>query len=158
MNVNLKIKIRKALPRDSEFLFNLRNEESVRAVSLNSDPIKWENHQQWFKKRLVNPNNIIFISELEGKPVAQTRYDVSGDSAEASIAVVKDFRGRGLGSEILKRTAEKFWEAFPKVKAIHAFINLGNKASVRSFGKAGYQLAGQSDHGGLVRDEMVLSK
>ena len=163
--MNTEIKIRKALLEDSEFLFNLRNEESVRKVSGNPNIIPWENHQAWFKKRLVNPKSIIFIIELEGQSIAQTRYDLGGNGtaldgsdAEVSIAVAKDFRGKGLGTEILKKTAEKFWETFPEIKTIRAFINLGNEASVRSFSKAGYRLIGQSNHNGLVQNEMILLK
>lgn len=152
----MELIIRKAQPEDSQFLFNLRNEESVRAVSLNSDSITWETHQQWFQKRLINLNSIIYISELDSVPVAQTRYDVSGEEAEVSIAVVKDFRGKGYGTEILRKTANQFFKDFPGVRAVKAFINLGNDASVRSFSKAGYQYVGRSNEGGLVRDKFVL--
>lgn len=139
-------------------MFNLRNEESVRLVSLNSAPISLETHRQWFQKRLADSNSVIYISELDSAPIAQTRYDVSGEEAEASIAVVKEFRGRGCGSEILKRTAKEFFKDFPAVKAVKAYINLGNAASVRSFSKAGYQYVGRSTEGGLERDKFVFKK
>lgn len=152
----MELTIRKAQSKDSQFLFNLRNEESVRAVSLNSDLISLDTHQQWFRKRLVNPNSIIYISESDFVPIAQTRYEVSGEEAEVSIAVVKEFRGKGYGSEILKKTASHFFKDFPEVRTVKAFINLGNEASVHSFRKAGYQYVGRSKEGGLERDKFVL--
>lgn len=152
------LNIRKVRVKDSEFLFMLRNEESVRAVSLNSAPITWEAHQRWFEKKLANPNSMIYISESDSSPIAQTRYDVNGESAEVSISVVIEFRGKGYGSEILKRTAEKFFRNFPFVKTVKAYINMGNVISLRSFAKAGYQLIGNSEEGGLTRNLMILNR
>lgn len=151
-----QIHLRKAAPGDLKFLFNLRNEESVRAVSLNSAPVDLNIHRKWFEKKLASSDSAIFIAEIGSSPVAQVRFDADGQSAEVSIAVVKDFRGKGYGAEILKAAAARFFSEFPDVKTIRAFINLGNDASLRSFGKAGYKLVGESDEGGLTRHLMVL--
>ncbi len=154
-----KLRIRKLKLEDSEFLFNLRNEEAVRLVSLNSNPISLDTHSQWFQKKLESQNSIIFISEVDSLPIGQTRYDLlNPKEAEVSIAVTSNFRGKGYGTEILKRTAKQFFQDFPGVEMIYAFINLGNEASLRSFAKAGYRLLGKSDLGGLTRNQMILSR
>jgi len=154
----MNFKIRKALLGDSDFLFQLRNEESVRLVSLHGDPISLEVHQRWFANKLGNSNSVIFIAETDGVPIAQTRFDVIGNDAEVSIAVVKEYRGKGYGSEILRKTSRECFEMFPDLKVINAFINFGNDNSARSFSKAGYSYDRISENGGLTRRVMVIKR
>ena len=151
-----RINLRKAAPEDLEFLFNLRNEESVRAVSFNSAPIDLDTHRRWFEKKLASSGSVIFIAEIGSLPIAQVRFDADGPRAEVGIAVVKSFRGKGHGTEILKQASSRFLKEFQKIKTVNAFINLGNDISLRSFSKAGYRHIGKSDHGGLTRHLMIL--
>lgn len=156
----VKFSLRKAELTDLKFLFNLRNEESVKKVSLNSAPIDFDAHSKWFEKKLAVSDNVIFIAEIDSlpivQPVAQTRFDLDGNSAEVNIAVVAGFRGKGYGTEILKTAAARFFKEFPETKTVRAFINLGNDASLKSFTKAGYKYIGKSEEGGLMRHLMIL--
>ena len=151
--------LRKATKDDSDFLFILRNEESVRAVSLNSDPISRETHERWFEKKLNDKSSLVCIAETEGgEKIGQVRYDVLREEAEASIAIAGRFRGKGYGVPVLTRSVALFWELFQEVTKIQAFINLDNEVSLRVFGRAGYQSVGTSTKGGLLRNEMILKR
>lgn len=151
--------LRKATEEDSEFLYHLRNEETVRHFSLNPDPIIWETHRTWFEKKLASPDSVIFVVEKNGTAIAQTRFDlVDAVHADINIAVVSEFRGKGYGTEIIKKTTVLFLTEHPAVSLVRAYINLGNEASRKSFAKAGYVLQGESNHGGLRRTLLVFSR
>lgn len=155
----MNITLRKAQKDDSEFLFNLRNEEAVRRVSGNSESISFETHSAWFAKKLAGAASVIFITEEEGIPIAQIRFDIEGkDNADISIAVVASKRGKGYGATIIKAATTRFLEEHRDVSAVSAFINLGNEASRKSFAKAGYKDRGESNKSGLQRHLFVFSR
>ncbi len=151
--------LRKATPNDLEFLFNLRNEEVVRRFSLNSELISLDTHKKWFERKMASQDSVIFIAEKDSEPIAQTRFDLVGeDTAEVSIAVAADFRGKGYGTEILKQTTRLFLDSHPNVLMVRAYIELDNAASLRSFTKAGYRLKGESNDGGKTRHFLIFPK
>lgn len=155
----MEIQIRRANISDLEFLFNLRNEEIVRRVSFNSDLIDLETHRKWFENRLIRDDNVIYIVEENSQPVAQVRFDLldNGDG-DVSAAIIKEFRGRGYGTEIFKRSALLFFSEFPKSKKIYGFPKIDNFASIRSLGNAGYKIIGEANHKGFTCLEMVLTR
>lgn len=135
----MSITLRKATPLDMKFLFELRNDAAVRAASFIADTISFEAHKNWFEKRLKDAGTALYIAETEGKPAAQIRFDcVGSDGAEVNVAVVQAHRGRGLGSDLLRKASSRFFEEHPRIARIHALIKTGNEASLRSFKKAGY--------------------
>lgn len=155
----LDFKIRKAIPVDSEFLFSLRNEESVRKASFSSEPIALEDHQSWFKKVLADPSWQIYIIEVSGQPIAQVRFDgINEKEIEVNVAVSGNFQDKGYGSAILRETAKQFFKDFPDTNLIHAYIKPDNQSSLRSFGKADYQLIGEVRHKDWRCIEMTLNK
>ena len=154
------ISFRKANEKDLEFLFNLRNEEAVRLVSFNSNPISLDAHREWFEKKLSSGDSFIFIAEFDGQPIAQARFDLDHNNGEAeiNIAVTENFRGKGYGSEILKSLSQQFLKDFPKIEAVRAFVKPDNPASLRSFEKAGYKICGKAVRKGCQCVEMILTR
>ena len=151
--------LRKAIIGDSDFLLNLRNEEGVRKASFNQEPIKLESHSKWFQNKLKDENTQIFIVEVESRPMAMVRFDLIGDAdAEVNIAVTGKFQGKGYGSEILISSAGIFFEAFPLMEKIHAFIKPDNQASISSFSKAGFRSQGEVVYEGHSCMLMILTR
>lgn len=152
------ISFRKTDKKDLEFLFNLRNEEAVRLASFNSNPISLDAHREWFEKKLNSSDSFIFITEFDGQPIAQVRFDLGNcGEAEINIAVTQSFRGRGHGSEILRRLSRQFLKDFPKIEIIRAFVKPDNPASLRGFEKAGYKIVGETMQKSCKCVEMVFS-
>lgn len=153
------ISFRKANKGDLEFIFNLRNEEAVRLASFNSDPIDFEVHSKWFPKILASDSSVIFIAELDGKPIGQVRFDFMGDDvAEVNIAVTQNYCGKGHGSKILKESAKKFFNDSPVIKKLYALIKPDNKSSIHAFEKAGYEFHRNTQQKGCNCVEMILNR
>ncbi|MDO8620286.1 MAG: GNAT family N-acetyltransferase, partial [bacterium] len=149
----MNLQLRKATVADSRFLFELRNDASVREVSFSTTPIPFEAHEKWLAKKLADTSASLFIAEtIEGEPVAQVRFDATEtNSAEVSIAVEKTHRGKGYGSLALSRASRRFLAEHPALTRIRARIKADNLASLHSFKKAGYkQIEEKETHGGVA--------
>ena len=154
----MHITLRKAVKNDSRFLFELRNEEAVRRVSRHSEPIAFSDHEKWFEKKLKDRSSLILIAEESGIPIAQARFDIKEQNAEISVAVISVFRGKGYGTKIIAEATKLFFEKYHKILAVHAYANLENAASVRSFIKANYRHLGEVDDESAKRHLLVFER
>ena len=124
---------------DAEFLWKLANDTEVRAVSFSTDAIKWEDHIKWLKSKLNSQSCLFYIAyNSENFPVGQVRYDITNNEAVISISLVKEFRGKGYGSTMIKVSVERLFKLTNVVK-IHAYIKPTNIASIFAFLKADFK-------------------
>lgn len=136
-----EFEIKLATINDMKDVFDLSNDELVRANSFNQEKIEWKNHQIWFKKKLNDQNCIFYIiRDSEQNLVSQSRFDkISSTECDISISVAPLFRGKGYGAKILKLASEKITSE-QGVKKINAYVKIVNEASKIIFEKAGYIL------------------
>ena len=133
------IVIRKANADDSPKLFAWRNHPSIRSVSRNTDPITWENHQNWFATVISSQDRVLLIGEIGEEPVGVVRFDRQEDNAEVSIYLVP-YNQTGQGRNMLL-SAEQWLKANrPEIKYIRACVIGGNEPSQRLFLGANYQV------------------
>lgn len=141
-----------AIIEDMKDVFNLSNDELVRKNSFNQDKILWKNHQNWFKNKISDSNCIFYvIKDQDNNLISQVRFDKQGDEADISISISPKFRGKGLGSKILKVTSEKVINE-NSLKKINAYVKIENAVSKIAFEKAGYIL--QEEDAEKVRYEL----
>lgn len=130
--------LRKADENDVGFLYELRNEEEVRKNSFQTEWIPYEQHTEWFDRKLLNPNTKIFILEFEGKRIGQVRAERSGRTIEISYALCKEFRGNGYSkwmlTELEKRIRKEYIDA-----ELFAEVKTENIASRKIFQSLGYR-------------------
>lgn len=152
------IKFRHAEEEDSDLIWRWANDPKVRAVSFSSKPIPWEHHIQWFAARLADPQCIILLATNEtGTPVGQIRYDIEDNKALVSVTVDKQFRGQGLGTQLIVLSAERVFSE-REIDVVLARIKIDNAASVRAFQKAGFIRVGVVQVNGLEAVEMLLRR
>jgi RimJ/RimL family protein N-acetyltransferase len=131
--INYQLEFIEAGLEHAKLLFDWTNEKTVRINSLNTKPIKWEDHLKWFNEKLKSRQNHIFIYFSNSKPIGQVRLDLEDQVWLIDYSVDIDFRGRGLGTKILKKTINL--ETFNEFKAI---VKEENKASIYVFKKLGF--------------------
>lgn len=148
------VTLRKADWDDRHFLFDLRNEPGVRGASFNRRPIALAEHERWFKKRLGERECVFFVAERSGTPIGSIRFDVVSDTdADVNVAVSPSVRGRGYGRFVIRAGTLQFLTERPSIRSVRAYIKPDNRASVRSFTRAGYKNCGVSSvkgHSGIV--------
>lgn len=129
-----KLSLREAEIKDSELLFNWANEINVRTNSINQEPIIWENHLKWFTKKLNDSETKILILTSEGNLLGQIRIDLIDCYWNIDYSIDNQFRGKGLGKEIVRLLINKF-ESY-KFKAT---VKKQNKASINVFINLGFR-------------------
>lgn len=134
------IEIRIASESDSPRLFEWRNHQTIRAVSKNSAPIAWEDHQSWFAKVQADKNRVLLIGEIDNEPVGVVRFDQEGETALVSIYLVPEGGFQGQGRNLLLRAEEWLQTHRADIKSIQAEVMGANAASQRLFFGADYML------------------
>ncbi|MEH1960629.1 MAG: UDP-2,4-diacetamido-2,4,6-trideoxy-beta-L-altropyranose hydrolase [Nostoc sp.] len=127
---------------DCRLLWEWSNAPEVRAVSFSSKSILWEDHVQWFKSKLINPNCIFYIAiNKNDVPIGQIRYDIENHEATVSMSIDPKFRNQNYGSSLIKLACKQLFSD-SDITRINAYIKSSNQASVRAFSKAGFQSIG----------------
>ena len=130
-----KLNIRFANIDDMKKVFDLSNEDTVRANSIHTEKIEWENHVSWFKKRITNINEPFYVVEdTNGNFIGQLRFDKHDEEFVVSVSISSEFRGKGLASEILTEAIKK-----SGLKKISAYIFDFNDISKKLFEKVGFK-------------------
>ena len=134
---------KKATNADSHFFWELANDPMVRVVSFSSEPIPWEVHNKWFEKKILEPETLLLtVRNSKDENIGQLRFEKKKEGYVISVSVVKEYRGKGIGSEIIIAGSKRLFQTFPEADKINAYIKHKNRASIRSFEKAGYATAG----------------
>lgn len=135
-----QIKVRRATIDDLDLLHSWRNHPNIRSVSANSEVISLEEHSEWLKKVLADPDRHILIAyQSDGVLVGAVRFDECGVEAEISIYASPDLMVKGMGSQILMAGERWIAENRKSVKEFHAKVLGENTASHGLFQKSGYQ-------------------
>ncbi len=137
----MEIFIRDANLNDMEKVYNLSNDELVRKNSINTQPILWEEHVEWFRKKLKDPNYYIYIIENRNSDfVGQVKFEQNKENnlTFISISLSPSFRGKGLGVEVLSKACNFHFNRVSSIKEIYAIIRPDNLPSINIFQKAGF--------------------
>lgn len=132
----LSLKIEKAVDLDVDRVYEWSNDDLVRKNSYNSSKIVYENHVLWFSKIIQNPNCLFYMVKYENEYAGMVRFEVKNDHSVVGITLSKEYRGRGLASLFLIKTAKRYFIEFEK--PIFAYIKEDNMPSIRVFESAGY--------------------
>jgi RimJ/RimL family protein N-acetyltransferase len=148
----MTLSLRDATADDVDLLYAWRNDPATRESSFQTAVIDIDSHRQWFARKLSERDRTrIWILTESGDPAGQVRYDRDSDVAELSFSIDLRFRGRGLGTEILRLSAPRACLEL-LVKRLRAVVKPDNRASIAAFGHAGFRREGES----IVNGERAL--
>lgn len=133
------ISFRKARESDEKLYFRWINDPQVREQSFNSNVVSWEEHQQWFSKKLKDLNcHFYLFKNLENQFVGQVRIQQTDElNAIIGISVDSKYRGLGYGAIMLEQSSLDFLQSKTTI-IINAYIKEENIASKIIFEKAGF--------------------
>jgi RimJ/RimL family protein N-acetyltransferase len=147
-----KIELRKAQISDAELLFFWANDTQVRANSIHTEVISWDNHIKWMNTKLCSNNCMIFIGLINGVPFGQIRFDKQENSYHIDYSVENTQRGKGLGSILIDTTIKLFAKTNNITCHFIAYVKPNNTASSRVFEKCGFNNLGTA-----VLEDVVLN-
>ena len=135
-----RISVLRATEDDSKDIWDWRNDELTKQMSMTSDTVSWETHSSWYEKSLVNPNLYLYLGFLNGnEKVGMCRFDVEVNTniAEVSINLIPQYRSKKLSSELLTQSIAKFYEE--RNSDLTATIKKTNVGSIKCFTKSGFE-------------------
>ncbi len=152
------IHLRPAHKDDCKLLWEWVNDPDVRQSAFSSDPIAWDEHVQWFAKKLGDLRCFQFIAlDDQNAPVGQIRFDMQSDrSFEVDVSLDKIKRRLGYGSLLIATGIDELTR-LAQVEYVHAFVKIENKASTRAFEKAGFMRQGIEIVKGCMSAHLIWS-
>ena len=139
-----QIHLRKAQSADAELLYEWKNDPVCIQNSLSKRRVYWEEHQKWFSSMLDSDKAGIFVVEVGGDSAAQIRLDKVGVCGTISYSIAKEYRGYGLGTEMMQLIEKKATEM--GIYELRAVVLRYNIASRKVFLQAGYQESMEGDN------------
>lgn len=158
MDINTLIKIRSAEKCDIDRYFQWANELSTRKNSIHSNTIDIKIHQTWFNQKLQDERCYLYVGQVDTVAVGQVRFELFDDVAEVSFSIDVEFRGKGIGREILKTAIIEFSHACPRIRYIQAIVKSDNVASNRIFSRLGFSLHECNKNTGLNMYRIEISE
>jgi UDP-2,4-diacetamido-2,4,6-trideoxy-beta-L-altropyranose hydrolase len=148
---NPALEVRPATSNDMHLLWNWRNDPETRAKSRFSEEIPWGTHVAWFAERLRDDDTVMLIGLSGGRPIGALRFDRGADgSAEVSIMIDPESRGRGFGKMLLLRGCN-YIERTGFAHVLHGVIRLDNNVSRRVFESVGFRMVSLDSGWGQYR-------
>jgi UDP-2,4-diacetamido-2,4,6-trideoxy-beta-L-altropyranose hydrolase len=136
---NKEIDFRPVMEEDLRLIWEWANDPATRANSFESAAIPWEQHRQWCESKMNNAQcNFWVASNRDCEQVGVVRFDHHDGEAMVSISVAPHARGRGYGTKIIKSACDQLFGS-SAAKLVRALIKPGNDASIKAFGRAGFQ-------------------
>ena len=133
----MSIKLRNIKASDMEIIYEWISDLSVRDAAFSTDEISLTDHESWFDKRLKDSIDSYFIGEVNDEAIGQVRFSTEKNPPEVSIIVAKNFRSKGLGTQLLTEACQKFSKE-NDAERIEALVRADNPASQKLFIKSGF--------------------
>jgi len=133
------IRLRPAAPGDEALLLRWANDPAVRASSFSKQPIQAEDHHNWFKAGLSNPDRLQLVAlDQMNCPVGQIRFDRVDGLARIDISVDAAARGQGLAGVLIPSGLAAMQQHWGSGSEAFAEVLPKNRASQAVFVRAGF--------------------
>jgi RimJ/RimL family protein N-acetyltransferase len=110
-------------------------------------PTTAEEERTWIQDHLDHPGKILLLAETDGCIVGNVRiesgsYRRVAHKGNLSMAVVRDWRGRGVGTALL-RAALEWAKSSPSIEKVCLDVFATNSAAIRVCEKLGFTEEGR---------------
>jgi RimJ/RimL family protein N-acetyltransferase len=130
--------LRTATADDVDLYYRWAVDPDVRRQSFSSGDIPYDDHVAWFRRRLADPDSVLFVLVEGDTPVGQIRFTINRDrDAEIGYSVAREARGRGLARVLVEMGVAAM--AGRGIKTIVARVKPENLASVAVFRRCGFE-------------------
>ena len=142
--LDARLRLRSVQTQDARLLWRWANDPETRRMSFSTARIPWQSHLVWFDTKLHDPNCRLYVGVTASEqPVGQVRAELRGRDATVSVSVDHRLRGKGYGSDLIRKAVERLLRD-GRVGKVQAFVKPGNRASLIAFERAGFRTAGRA--------------
>ena len=134
-----KLRLRPASEHDKKLYFNWANDPEVRKQAIQSKPISWAHHQEWFASKLSDAKSSLFVLMAGSLPVGQIRFDKREGKAWIDYSLDHFVRGRDWGAQLITMGNALMQQSEPI--RLRAEVKMDNYASRAVFMRLGFEQA-----------------
>ncbi|MEK7479647.1 MAG: GNAT family N-acetyltransferase [Patescibacteria group bacterium] len=129
-----------------DFINALIEEDTM--IARSGNPVTLEEQKEWVQKTtegVRKKDKIFFAAFFDGRMVGNTQITRQGGRARHvgtfGISIAKDFRGEGLGKELMRRVLEKA----PSIDISHIELHVyeGNEPAIQLYTSMGFKEVGR---------------
>lgn len=131
--------LRRVSKEDIDFLFELANDKKVRQNSFSTKEIMYDEHRKWFAAVLDREDYKQYIYMLDEKSIGQVHIEMCGSKAEIGYSICEEYRGQGLGKELIRLIQLQVKKDFPHIETLTAKVKPENTISQKVFEAEGFQ-------------------
>ena len=142
----MTVSARRVAPKDAGLLFEwVNSKDSLENKRLTSGPVKWEDHQQWFSRRLGTEGVHMFMLIADDTPVGQIRFEQDDSAYLVDIFLAPEARNRGLAGDGLELCILQLRETLQTPVLLRAEVKINNLPSQRLFERKGFEKRDSGD-------------
>ncbi|NML64899.1 UDP-2,4-diacetamido-2,4,6-trideoxy-beta-L-altropyranose hydrolase [Hymenobacter sp. RP-2-7] len=149
------LRLRPVQPADSAQLLAWTNDPATRQQSFDPAPVPLAQHETWLAGQLAQPARYLLLLAEEtatGEPAGLIRFALSDNNEQItailSYSLGPTYRGRGWAAPLLLAGTRAALAHWPQLAQVRGEVKVDNLASVRAFGRAGYQQVASSGPAG----------
>jgi UDP-2,4-diacetamido-2,4,6-trideoxy-beta-L-altropyranose hydrolase len=133
------VTFRQAALEDCDAIFAIINDPDRLANAISPHKVTFEEHKSWYLNRMRYDDNSYLLAFFGNKLIGFIRFDKDHENEFiVSILIVKEWRGIGLGRELISKGCHMF--SPNNEKKMVAYIKKGNEASFKAFCSSGFKL------------------
>jgi UDP-2,4-diacetamido-2,4,6-trideoxy-beta-L-altropyranose hydrolase len=136
------IHLRDATTNDKLLIFKWRNIDTLVALSYQQKKVTLQEHQQWFKRKIINLNCKLLIIQLKNESIGLIRIELERGECEITIYLIPGYEGQGFGHTALSQAIDN---CTLNCKSYLAKVQSKNIPSQKLFQKLGFSEVSEND-------------
>lgn len=136
------IHLRDATINDKLLVFEWRNIDTLVALSSQQKKVTLQEHQQWFKRKIVDLNCKLLIIQLKNENIGLIRIESEQGECEITIYLIPGYEGQGFGHVALSQAIDN---CTLNCKSYLAKVQSKNIPSQKLFQKLGFSEASENN-------------
>ena len=155
------VKIRPAEISDAQALITLMKSQEGEAnliTEIGEFGFTLEQEIEWIERFAKAPNSVFLLAEVDGQIVGTCgchggSRKADGHVARLGIAVHRDYRGQGIGSQLMQAALD--WAQSTLVRRVELSVFARNQDAIRLYERFGFTIEGQHKNSICKRGEYI---
>lgn len=142
---------------DARIVFGWRNDPTIIRLSSSQKNVLWEEHEDWIKNSVDNPDRQVYIIYYGKQAIGQVRFERMQETNNAVISVylLNEFTGMGLGVLAIKSGIKAIFLLWNNLVQIYAYVRKDNIPSQKAFAKSGFKITPGKEYD--IQDHITYS-
>jgi UDP-2,4-diacetamido-2,4,6-trideoxy-beta-L-altropyranose hydrolase len=135
-----ELQCKRANENDATLTFQWATNKIVRAFSFSGAEIGWDEHVNWFSKKVTSANCFYYIVSHRERVLGSVRFDAQEDKMVISYLIDPEFHGQGYGLIVLVSAIQHMMrtEKVPNNFILQGYVMKENVQSIKIFKRLGF--------------------